>query len=77
MRNSCTLPSQTKQEFLQRLEQLLIDFSTGNKLLHEGTERTCTTVDYEDQQAYYNDKKKHTVKKAVITSMLCTVLFVG
>ncbi len=74
-----SMPERTKEGLLRRLEELPEEFLTEKKVIHDGTEREIPRpADYQQQQDYYSGKKKkHTVKNAVITNMLCLILFVG
>jgi hypothetical protein len=72
----CT-PAQTDRELQIKLSEL--EKSGEKVLLHDGTEREVPRPQDEDEQKakYSGKKKKHTVKNAVITSALCTILFVS
>ena len=79
LKNAEMMPARNQQELLQKLEEIYADEASEKKLMHDGTEREVPRpADYELQKEFYSGKKKkHTVKNAVITNMLCFIIFVG
>ena len=69
-----SMPARTDSGFQAILKNL-----KGNELLHDGTEREIPRPQDSDAQKeqYSGKKKRHTVKNAIIATMMGTILFVS
>jgi hypothetical protein len=82
---TCAVPAQTDSELHGRLTQMSAvatqpdSPATAVHLLHDATERDIPRPQDKQTQRdnYSGKKKKHTVKNAVVTTMLCLILFVS
>ena len=77
LKNADVVPSTNDKELQEVLSKK--EISVENLLLHDGTEREIPRpVDYETQKEHYSgNKKKHTVKNAVIITAVCLILYVS
>lgn len=73
------MPAQNRKELEAKLNEEFADETKDRVLLHDGTEREIPRPVDEDEQKekYSGKKKKHTVKNAVITTVLNFILFVS
>jgi hypothetical protein len=82
---SCAVPAQDNTGLQDKLTEMSAaaaqqdNSATPVHLLHDATERDIPRPqDNQSQQDHYSGKKKkHTVKNAVVTTMLCLILFVS
>ena len=76
---ACAVPAQSDEALQSQLCAISLPAPQSVNLLHDGVERAIPRpVDEQSQHENYSGKKKrHTVKNALISTMLCLILFVS
>jgi hypothetical protein len=75
---ACALPAQTNEDLQLKLAEMTAE-GQPRALLHDGAERAIPRPLEEQRQkdCYSGKKKKHTLKNALVSTVLCCILFVS